>query len=133
MWFRFSLRRVLALAAVCALLLGMCVTRPTMLAHRFAAAANAQDMAAVDKFMGGNDWRTLESTGLIRDRATRTDRLNADVMPRDWGDWVGCRRRVVMRIARHSDRDNQHAEWTEDIDLIVRAVGVSISPPDDDF
>ncbi len=119
--------------AICAAMLCVCVVRPAMLANRLAAAANAQDIAMVDAFMGGSDWRDLHSTGLIGDGATRVDRLSADLMSRDWTDWVGCRRRVSLRIARHSDFSGQHAEWTESINLIVRATGVSLSPPYADF
>jgi hypothetical protein len=130
---RFSLRLILVAIGIFAVMLYVCVVRPTMLANRFVAAVNEQDMDAVDAFLGGKDWREESYTGLTRDRATRTDHIYADLIPRDLSDWLGCRRRIVLRIARHLDSNGQHVEWTEDIDLGSRATGITIWPPERQF
>jgi hypothetical protein len=131
--FRFSLRGVLVAATVCAVLLYLGVARPTMLANRLVAAANAQDMDAVDALVAEKDWREEDEGGLPRDRATRRDHIYADLFPRDWSDWLGCRRRIVLRIARHRDTNGQHVEWTQDIDFVSSATGIRVSPPDHHF
>ncbi len=130
---RFSLRVILIATATLSILLYLFVVRPTILANRFVAAVNTQDMDAVDAFLADKNWREEEYSGLTRDAARRTDHIYADLFPRDWGDWLGCRRRIVVRIARHFDRKGQHTEWTEDIDLVSRATGISIWPPEYQF
>jgi hypothetical protein len=129
---RFSLRVILVGTATLSILLYLFVVRPTSLANRFVAAVNAQDMDAVDAFLA-DSWRKDEYSVLTRDAATRTDHIYADLFPRDWSDWLGCRRRIVLRIARQSDSNGRHTEWSEDIDLVSRATGISIWPPDHQF
>jgi hypothetical protein len=130
---RFSLRLILGAIGIFAVLLYVCVVRPTMLANRFVAAVNAQNVDTVDSYLGNRDWREEANTGLTRGPATRTDHIYADLFPRDWGDWLLCRRRIVLRIARHWDDHGHRAEWTEDIDLGVRATGITIWPPEREF
>ena len=130
---RFSLRVILIATATVSILLYLFVVRPTILANRFVMAANAQDMDAVDAFLADKNWREEEYNSLTRDAAARTDHIYATLFPRDWSDWFGCRRRIVLRIARHFDRNEQHAEWTEDVDFVSRATGISVWPPDYQF
>ena len=85
------------------------------------------------RFVADKNWREVDESGLTRDRRDAHDHIYADLFPRDWSDWLGCRRRIVVRIARHSDTNGQHTEWTEDIDLVSRATGISIWPPDYQF
>ncbi len=130
---RFSLRVILVATAILSVLLYAGVVRPSYLANRFVAAVNDQDMDSVDAFLNNEEWRAVTNVGLTRDRATRTDHIYADLFPRDLGDWVGCRRRIVLRIARHMDTNGQHVEWSEDIDLVSRATGIRVWPPSFEF
>jgi hypothetical protein len=104
-----------------------------MLAQRLVAAVKSGDLFAVDKLLGSDAWREWTSHDILLWRATRTDGVYAELFPREASDWLRCRRRIVVRIARRRDVDGRHTEWTEDIDLVARATGISISPSDADF
>jgi hypothetical protein len=122
---RFSLRRLLIAFALLAVLLHVCVVRPTSSAERFAAAVLREDYSAARAFLiDGNDWDTAIGLG-----SSKADHIYADVMPREWQDILRCRRRIVLRVSRHEDRNGGYIDWTEDSDIVAYPGGLVKTPP----
>ena len=126
MHLRFSLRLVLLVFALLALVLYTYVVRPTAVANEFVAAVMREDFpAARQLIVGPHDW-----VGVVEPAdAPSPDSIYAEVLPRDWGDLWRGRRRVIFRIARHNDVRGGHTEWTEDTDVIAGPRGVRFDLP----
>lgn len=124
---RFSLRLILLAFALLGLALYVFVVRPTALAQRFVAAVEERDYDAAQRLMvDGGDWGRV----VRPPQSFKADRIYAELMPREWQDVWRVRRRIILRISRHNDRNGNYIDWTEDNDLVARPLGLELVMPD---
>ena len=124
---RFSLRLILVGITLAALALYWLFVRPTQLANRFVAAIKARDYETARSLLHEDFWAFPPQTPL------RVDFIYAEVRPREWNDIWHLQRRLILRVACHTDESNgQHIEWTDDTDVVARILGLEIILPTGD-
>jgi hypothetical protein len=116
---RFSIRWLLALFAASASVCYVLFVRPTTLAHRFVEAVAERDFDTVESLLG-------HRLAVFKTDSQSVDRVYAEVMPRDWSDIWALRRRLLLRVSFHEDKDGRHIEWVEDTDLVAHINGVKL-------
>jgi hypothetical protein len=91
---RFSLRWLLILFAVVAVILYFIFVRPTVVANRFASEINRGNLSELDRLYTYNN-------GQAEVPFKRDDRsFAAVVQPRTWVDTICCRRRIEVDATR---------------------------------
>jgi hypothetical protein len=112
--------------AIVAAILYAFVARPTMIAQRFVAAVAKQDYDRAGAMLRSrSDWvRVVRPGGSVK-----ADRIYAEVQPREWSDVWNCRRRILVRVSRHSEKSGGYVDWTEDSELVTRLRGLEVVFP----
>lgn len=118
---RFSTRILLLAIALVAIMLYGGYVRPSALAERFVALVMREDFVAAEEMVGVASWRAVALPD-----GEKPDRIYAEVLPTEWQDLWRCRRRLILRVARHSEDRGDYVDWTEDSDLIAGLRGVAI-------
>jgi hypothetical protein len=120
---RFSLRLVLVAFALLSVLLYVLIIRPTTLANRFVDAVGRRDYDAAQALMSNaGEWDGVVNPPQV----FKADRVYAELMPREWEDVWSCERRIVLRVARHNDRNENYVDWTEDTDVVAHPHGLKV-------
>ena len=94
---RFSLRRLMAVTALVALLIYMLLLRPTAVAKRF-----ARDM----EIAAQTDFKSVSKQYFDNMRTDKSS-LEGRLRPRNWSDVLGCRQIFHIRVERRTDTENQ--------------------------
>jgi hypothetical protein len=96
------------------------------LANQFVSAVVRNDYVTAKSLLTeADDWdRVVNGQNNLK-----ADRVYAELLPREWDDVWRCQRRIVLRVARHDDRDGNYVDWTEDSDFVARPQGVELRPP----
>lgn len=126
---RFSLRLMLVIFTLAAVSLYVFIVRPTQLANRFVAAIQGENFTAAHELLGEDDWRISKVEGQLQDRVGAIDRVFIEVFPCEWSDVVACRRRLLLRTARHDETDGRYVDWTDDTEITAGVCGVAIATP----
>jgi len=130
---RFSLRLVFVVVTLSAIANYCFVTRPTELAKRFVAAAERGDFETFNNLLRESDWQIHRSASMLTDRVGPIDRVYVEIFPREWSDWWSCRRRLILRTARHTDENGRHVEWSEDDEIVASVAGLKLVAPKIDW
>jgi hypothetical protein len=121
---RFSLRVAFIALTLVAIAIYALVVRPTQLTNRFVTAVEARDYDSIGELLPIDTlWPFDRSTT----RTAVVDLIRADVLPRDWGDFLAARRRIVFRVAYHNDTEDRYVAWTEDTEIVARPTGLHAS------
>jgi hypothetical protein len=127
---RLSLRWMFFAFAVVACLLYLFGVRPTALANRFVAAVERHDYGAARRLLLADDTgMSREVNSLSAMPVSSIDAIYAEVLPCEMRDMFTATRRVVLRLARHSDENGRHTEWTEDTEIEALPDGLRIITP----
>ena len=114
---RFSLRLAFVVTTLLAAALYWFVARPTILAHRFAAAVNKRDYETAKPLLPDFWLFSAQPDNSI-------DLVFVEVLPREWSDIWNSQRRLILRLGRHQNAEGRHVEWTEDTDVVAHINGL---------
>lgn len=121
---RFSLRVAFIALTLAAISIYALLVRPTQLANRFVTAVEAREYDSIGALLPIDSlWPFDRSTT----RTSVVDLIRADVLPRDWTDFLTARRRIVFRVAYHDDTEGRYVAWTEDTEIVARPTGLQAS------
>jgi hypothetical protein len=62
--------------------------------------------------------------------AGSVDRMNAEVVPREWADVWKCQRRILVHVTSHGDDSGKRIECITDFDLTASPSGLKVEPED---
>ena len=103
----------------------MLLVRPTAIAKRFVAAVEQHDYATAQSLLrGGNSFWVFADEP--RTDVASIDHVYVEIVPREWKDVWSCRRRLLLRVARHDDSEGRHIEWTSDTEFVAHINGVEV-------
>jgi hypothetical protein len=128
---RFSVRLLLIVFAVLAVVCYVLLARPTLMAERFASAVNNRDYGAAHSLLRDQRfWRRSSFFAIYTPQSatptSKTVLIYAEVLPREWSDIWSFQRRLIFRVALVDDNDGRHVEWTEDTEMVAHIDGLEV-------